>query len=175
MNGNSMSICLFSSLSCIQVRRTEGDDYINEKDEIYKSIHQRCSFTRECRVTMSIVENLDRNSDRVVDGKNDDKVRPILNKRTGTKKEQFAIRSFLRFCFDFRLKKFIIIESLIIIFFTTRITWIISDMLLPVRRMITRARASRGYHLALGLVLVIPFLILCIESQMSCLLSYELI
>ena len=66
------------------------------------------------------------------------------------------------------------IESLIVIFFTTRITLIIDDMLLPVRRMISRARASRGYHLALGLVLVIPFLILRVESQMSSLLSYEL-
>ena len=94
MNANFMSICHFNSLFCIQVCHTEVDAYINEKDEIYESIHQRCIFTRERRVTMSIVENLDRNSDRVVDGKNDDKVRPILNKRTGPKKDQLAIRSF---------------------------------------------------------------------------------
>ncbi len=113
-----MHVRLLLAKVCVKVGGSEGQDHINQEDQIDQGVDERDFVTTDERRAVHIIENWDRDGYRIVHGKDDNEVRPVLNELATVAEQDFAVRSHQFFLLLLFFEEFINIKSLCIhIFF----------------------------------------------------------
>ena len=82
---------------CVEVGGSEGQDHIDQEDQIDQGVDQRDFVATDERRAVHIIENWDRDGYRIVHRKDDNEVRPVLYELAAVAEQDFAVRSYQLF------------------------------------------------------------------------------
>ncbi len=96
---------------CVKVSGSEGQDHIDQEDQIDQGVDQRDFIATDERRSVHIIENWYRDGYRIVHGKDDNEVWPVLYEFATVAEQDFAVRSYHLFLLLLFFEEFINIKA----------------------------------------------------------------